>query len=85
MIPSLSLPEPDVAEIARKLTKAQRAGLIAGEYRGSGVSSFVVVDCLAVRGIPSTLAHMLTLRWDRLTPLGLAVRAHLQESPDAHR
>jgi len=68
----------DVAEIASGLTKAQREALIepAQWLHPGGQDPIALVDCIEAK-LTGPLAHMFTLRWDRLTPLGLAVRAHL--------
>ncbi len=77
-------PEHNPAEIervARGLTKAQRDKLNDAVWYGSGVTQFACVECLG-SDLPPMLAHMFTLRWDRLTPLGLAVRTYLIQQGD---
>lgn len=71
----------DIDAIVAGLSKAQRDGLLLAGWHGSGESQFAVAEGLA--GLPANLAHMFTLRWDRLTPLGLAVRARLMEQANA--
>lgn len=61
--------------LAKGLSEAQRQALLNPEWRGSGETQFALVECLV--GLAGPLAHMFTLRWDRLTPLGLALRDHL--------
>ncbi len=77
---------PDVAAIARGLTKAQRKAIIriaevldaqAGDGMGTEINGEIVwLDMLCV-----SLAEDFGLDPD--VPLGLAVRAHLQQGPEA--
>lgn len=69
--------EADVAKIAAGLTDAQRRAIIDCDWYGSGETQFATIPAIGVSPLPGLLAHMFTLRWDRLTPTGLAVRAHL--------
>jgi hypothetical protein len=57
------------------LNEAQIEALLNPEWRGSGVTQFALVECLV--GLAGPLAHMFTLRWDRLTPFGHEVRREL--------
>lgn len=67
--------EPE--RIAAGLSEAQRRAVIDCEWHGSGETQFATTPCIGVSPLPASLAHMFTLRSDRLTPLGLAVRAIL--------
>jgi len=69
--------EAEARRVAGMLTVEQSDKLRNAEWRGSGVSSFAVVPCLGAY-LSSYLVTMLTLRWDRLTPLGLAVKRVLE-------
>lgn len=66
----------EVAKIAAGLTKAQRDALMDPEWYGSGETQFALVDCIQTK-LTGPLARPFTLRRDRLTPLGLAVRQYL--------
>jgi|GEM_PF-2208443 len=72
-----------VAEIARGLTKAQRAALVSActTHSDVGGEPFVTVDF--TDPWPAPIAQFVTVRTDRLTPLGLAVRAYLQSEQPA--
>jgi hypothetical protein len=71
------------AEIAKGLTKAQREALLgAADLMSShGGYSFLTVQHTG-EPWPEGIAQFLTLREDRLTPLGLAVRAELERMKD---
>lgn len=73
----------DIAAIAAGLTKVQADKLCSVMWHGSGTTSFATVECTGP-ALPASLVHMMTLRWDRLTPLGLAVRAHLAQQESTH-
>jgi len=75
----------DVARIAAKLTKAQREAVLGATYSdGNGVWHPAGWYATADRRVRYRLA-LYNLTWDYLrpsndlTPLGLAVRAYLQE------
>ena len=69
----------DVAEIARGLTKAQRETI--ANTRGTHEDGNFWFPLGSARGIPTELKTR-TVIGHCLTPLGLAVRAHLtQEQP----
>lgn len=72
MIPS----DHEAEKVAAGLTKAQREWLLNPEWHGSGLTQFALVDCLETK-FDAKMVTMFTLRWDRLTPLGLRVRAIL--------
>jgi hypothetical protein len=72
----------DPHKIAAGLSEAQQRALIDCEWHGSGETAFATIPCLGVSPLPASLAHMLTLRSDRITPLGLAVRAILMKEPN---
>lgn len=64
-----------VAEIAGRLTKAQRKAIVSAELHASGAwrctnAMFPADHNLKAKGLANGL-------WVELTPLGLAVRAHL--------
>ncbi len=65
-------------EVAAGLMKAQAEKLLGAVWHGSGATSFATVEATGA-ALPASLVHMMTLRWDRLTPLGLAVRAALHD------
>jgi hypothetical protein len=62
--------EGRVAEIARGLTKAQRRAIMTGQSSGPGC--WPMRNALARKGIAQAMPF-------RLTPLGLAVRNHLND------
>jgi hypothetical protein len=65
---------PNPAEIAAKLTRAQQAWVLRG-IEPSGMGKWPVHNALLDKG----LAQSMPWRW---TPLGLAVRAHLEQADD---
>lgn len=67
----------DVVRAAKGLTEAQREAILNActTHSNVGGEPFVTVDFTDPWTAP--VARFLTLRTDRLTPLGLAVRAHL--------
>lgn len=67
-------------EIAKGLSEAQRRTILDAVWLGSGETAFAVIPCIGVSPLPASLAHMFSLRWDRLTPLGLRIRTILQEN-----
>ena len=81
-----SVEEARVAEVAAKLTKAQRAAIIGARdlMSSHGGYAFLSVETQPGQTWPQGVAQFLTLTSDRLTPLGLAVRQHLiqQEAED---
>lgn len=73
-------PDPQqVAEIAGCLSKAQREALITActTHPSVGGSHFVTCDFAGTWPVPG-LATFLTLKTERLTDLGLAVRNFIQ-------
>lgn len=73
---------PDLAAIVRGLTKAQRKAIInatwneeRGEWRAFAM--FPADRNLRAKGLTNGM-------WAPLTPLGLAVRAHLTKSPETN-
>lgn len=68
-----------VADVAAKLTEAQKQAVLNPFWHGSGCTQFALVDCLETKLGPP-MVHMFTFRWDRLTEFGLAVRQHLTEN-----
>lgn len=60
-------------EIAAGLSERQRQAILHARWIGSGLQQMCVVDFTDPWAAP--VAQFLTLRTDRLTPLGLAVRA----------
>ena len=71
---------PDVAAIARGLTKAQRD--VVRSTRGPDADGLCWLALGSARGLPIELKQR-TVVGHCLTPLGLAVHAYLQENPDA--
>ena len=75
----------DAHAIASKLTKAQREEVIAAKDLMSNHGGY---PYFTVRHTgepwPMGVASFLTLKTDRLTPLGLAVRNHLMEATNEH-
>jgi hypothetical protein len=70
---------PDVAELARGLTKAQRKAIINAEWneeRGEwrAFAMFPADRNLRAKGLTNGM-------WAPLTPLGLQVRAYLSQPP----
>lgn len=74
----------DIEAIAAGLSEAQRRALVNAEFHGSGQTQFALVDCIEAK-LTGVLADMFTLRWDKLTPLGLSVRAHLLSQQEQTR
>jgi len=75
-------PAPDVAEIVARLTKAQREAVCqaARPWFGDGVR----VNCMPRTEIKLRQLGLADGAFARLTPLGLAVRSHIQKGqPDA--
>lgn len=83
---------PDVAAIAAGLTKAQREALVAAQHRDAaayGVSGFEPfgrsLSSLKKRGLAASKVWRSATGRSRvgviLTPLGLAVRHHLEQHP----
>jgi hypothetical protein len=73
----------DVERIAKGLTKAQREALLEPHLwlHPGGQDPIALIDCkVDLRG---PLARAMTMQWDKLTPLGLAVRDYLKENFDA--
>lgn len=70
----------DPAQIARGLSKAQRDAFLNAHDMMSnhGGYAFMTVKCTD-EPWPEGVAQFLTLSRDRLTPLGLAVRAELEK------
>jgi hypothetical protein len=70
----------EVEELARKLTKAQREAILGActTHPSIGGQPFVTVH-FAGEPWPEGIAQFVSLRTDRLTSLGLQVRAHLQQ------
>lgn len=70
----------DVAEIAKGLTEAQRAAILDASWIHPGGQEPI---CLVRFTDPWTepVAQFFTMQFDRLTPLGLAVRTHLESKP----
>ena len=62
--------------IARGLSPAQREAILNARWIGSGETQMCLVDF--TDPWPAPVAQFLTLRTDRLTPLGLAVREALK-------
>lgn len=63
---------PDIAKIAASLTEAQRRAVLTGSVRyGSGY--WPLYNALSRKGLLSTV-----FGGDALSPLGVAVRAHLE-------
>lgn len=71
----------DVAKIAAGLTKAQRESILAARDMMSGHGGYPYSTVRHTGECwPIGVAQFLTLKTDRLTLLGLAVRAYLQET-----
>lgn len=69
----------EVERVVAALTDRQRAAILGARYLFSshGGYPFFAVDYTDPWTVP--VAQFLTLTTDRLTPLGLAVRAYLKE------
>lgn len=69
----------DVEAIVRDLTPGQREAIISARdlMSNHGGYPFFEVDATTGTPWPQGIAQFLTIRWDRLTPLGLAVRTYL--------
>jgi hypothetical protein len=83
---------PDIAKIAAGLTTAQREALMwhcpnGGERTNPGAGTGGTMKNLATKGLSTVRYEWFNCgnarRYRRLTPLGLAVRAHLKENTDA--
>jgi len=76
----MTMTETDVAGIVEGLTKAQRRSILDAQDMMSnhgGYPFFTVrITC---QPWPEGVAQFMTLNTDRLTPLGLAVRALLEK------
>lgn len=74
--------EQTPAEIAAKLTKAQRESILGAQdmMNSHGGYPYFTVRHTG-KPWPMGIAQFLTLKTDRLSPLGLAVRAELQKAP----
>lgn len=71
----------DIAAIAKGLTKAQREALAGATWiHPGGMDPICLVKF--TDAWPQGLAQFVTMRTDRLTPLGLSVRAYLMENGD---
>ena len=70
------------AEIAAKLTGAQRETIRVGRWISVGGQEPFLVVSPTHEPWPEGVAELFTLATDRLTPLGLAVRRHLEETDD---
>lgn len=70
---------PSIAEVAGKLTEAQRRAMLGAWWIHPGGMDPI---CLVQFTEPwvDPVAQFFTLHVDRLTPLGQQVRAHLEES-----
>ena len=68
----------DARAIAAGLSEAQRAAMLQIDHWlcPGGAEPIAVIDCR--HSLPPLLVNMFTLRWDRLTPLGLEVLAELR-------
>lgn len=66
---------PDPAAIAKGLTKAQRKALLGKRSLSSGAGVWPLRNALSEKGLVRG-------PWAYWTPLGLAVRAHLENSHD---
>jgi hypothetical protein len=75
----------EVEKIAARLTKAQREAMLSARdlMSNHGGYPFFSVECQPGETWPQGIAQFLTLTSDRLTPLGLALRAHLQPKDPA--
>ena len=70
----------DVERIAKKLTKAQREAVVDGRWiHPGGMDPIYLVD---FNGFPwpQGVAEFFAFRTDRLTPLGMEVRAYLEQN-----
>ena len=68
----------DLAKLAEGLTEAQRRALLdAAWLHPGGQPPIAIVNF--TNPWPEGVAQFFTLKRDRLTPLGLALRAHLQK------
>ena len=68
-----------IAEIAGKLTEEQREAIIGARDMMSSHGGYPVfiVDVVKGQAWPRGICQFLTISSDRLSPLGLAVRKHL--------
>lgn len=74
----------DLASLAAKLTEAQRRAVLDARdlmATNDGYSFFTVRHTGELW--PPGIAQFLTLKTDRLTPLGLSLRAYLESCHDA--
>lgn len=69
----------DAREVAAKLTPDQRKAIVEATDVMSSHGGYPFLTVRFTDPWPAPVAQFLTLRKDRLTPLGLAVRAHLLE------
>lgn len=74
----------DLSQLAKSLTKAQREAVMDAEDMMSshGGYPFLTVRHTGAPWPHPGMAEFLTLKTDRLTPLGLALRAHLKGQSD---
>ena len=69
----------DIAEIAGKLTKAQREAILDARWiHPGGMNPIALVKF--TDAWPQGIAQFFTMGQDRLTDLGLAVRRYLEQS-----
>lgn len=72
----------DLSKLAAGLSKAQREAVLAASDKMSDHGGY---PYLTVRHTgepwPMGIAQFLTLKTDRLTPLGLQLRAYLEQNP----
>jgi hypothetical protein len=66
----------DLSILASKLSEAQKRAILDARWVGSGLSQMCVVDYTDPWTVP--IVEFLTLRTDRLTPLGLSLRSYLK-------
>ncbi|KEZ17136.1 hypothetical protein CP98_03634 [Sphingobium yanoikuyae] len=72
-------------QIAEKLTEAQRRSIMEAEDMMSNHGGYPFLTAQVTSDPwPEGVAQFLTLNRDRLTPLGLAVRAHLLSKENEH-
>ena len=71
--------DKSIAEIAGKLTEAQREAISNARdmLSGHGGYPFLTVDVVQGQSWPEGVCQFLTLKSDRLTETGLAVRKYL--------
>ncbi len=74
-----------IAEIAKGLSEAQRQAVLFCEDVGNGRFPYQLhgLKKLGILGMQDVQKSNVVIRALRLTPLGLALRAHLQENDDA--